>query len=142
MKTVSCKKLSFDRPADPCIWTQALPLGNGSLGAMAYGAAECEHFQLNQESVWSCGPRDRLNPEAVEHLPHIRSLLFDGKIEQEEQEVYEHFLNPALRLGHYEPLCDLSIHMERRIPHVSEFFHPRETGFSMYERTLDLEQAL
>ena len=142
MKIESCTKLSFSRPADPHIWTQALPLGNGSLGAMAFGTVDCERFQLNQESLWSCGPRDRLNPEAKQYLPHIRELLFAGEIVQAEQEVYEHILNPAVRLGHYEPLCDLRIHTVRQIPHVSELFNPKEAVCSDYERTLDLEQAL
>ena len=142
MNNIDCKRLVFDSPADPRIFTQALPLGNGSFGAMAYGTVDSEYFQLNQESVWSCNQRDRINPEAREFLPHIRELCFSGKIKEAEQVVYEHFLNPAVRLGHYEPLCDLHIKASRLIPHHSEIFNPTPACFTEYKRELDFENAL
>ncbi|MBQ9251326.1 MAG: glycoside hydrolase family 95 protein [Clostridia bacterium] len=139
---MSTKQLLFHQPADERVWTQALPLGNGSLGAMVYGGISAEHFQINQESVWSKGFQNRVNPEGKTHLEKIRKLLFQGEAVEAEQEVYEHLLNPAVELGHYEPLCDLRICYDRRIPPVSERFHPIPIEYSHYSRTLDLETAL
>lgn len=65
-------------------WNEALPLGNGRLGAMVFGGANCDKLQLNEESVWSGAFTDRHNPDALKFLPQIRKLLFEGKTEQAE----------------------------------------------------------
>ena len=80
-----------------------MPLGNGSLGVMVYGTVPCELIQLNQESVWSAGYRNRINPDAPSYLPVVRKLLFDGKPEEAEQAVYEHLLNPFVPWGTMNP---------------------------------------
>src|SRR5262249_34556510 len=58
--------LWYRRPADR--WLQALPLGNGRLGAMVFGGVPRERVQLNEKSLWAGGPRDTTNPEAKRHL--------------------------------------------------------------------------
>ncbi|MCX2475316.1 glycoside hydrolase family 95 protein [Pedobacter sp. MC2016-05] len=59
-------------------WVEALPLGNGKLGAMIYGKIEEEVLQLNESSLWSGGPVPRsVNPGALEYLPQIRNALFN-----------------------------------------------------------------
>ena len=61
-------------------WTRALPLGAGRLGAMVFGNVAEERIQLNEDSLWSGGPRDQVNPDAFTALPAIRRLLFDGRL--------------------------------------------------------------
>lgn len=60
-------------------WQQALPVGNGRLGAMVFGSPADERLQLNEDSLWSGGPQDADNPEAIQSLQQIRDLLFAGK---------------------------------------------------------------
>src|SRR4029453_13062044 len=59
-------------------WNQALPIGNGRLGAMVFGNVNGERIQLNENSLWMGGPRERDNPDAVNHLAEVRRLLFAG----------------------------------------------------------------
>src|SRR5579862_1318125 len=59
-------------------WEDALPLGNGRLGAMVYGGAAQEHIQLNEDTIWNGKKRNRINPEAAKYLPEVRRLLFAG----------------------------------------------------------------
>src|SRR5438094_941117 len=60
-------------------WNEALPIGNGRLGAMIFGGVTSERLQLNEDSLWSGAPQDADNPAALEALPEIRKRLFDGK---------------------------------------------------------------
>ncbi|MBK8050672.1 MAG: glycoside hydrolase family 95 protein [Anaerolineales bacterium] len=59
-------------------WCEALPLGNGRLGAMVFGGAPRERIQFNEETLWSGFPRDHTNPDAIRHLPPVRDALFAG----------------------------------------------------------------
>src|SRR4051812_37990982 len=59
-------------------WNQALPLGNGRLGAMVFGNVNSERIQLNENTLWMGGPRERDNPDGVNHLAEVRRLLFAG----------------------------------------------------------------
>lgn len=73
----SMLKLWYKQPAKE--WVEALPLGNGRLGAMVYGRVEEELIQLNEETLWSGRPVDlNPNPEAVKYLPQVRDALFAG----------------------------------------------------------------
>ncbi len=69
--------LWYRQPAT--LWTEALPLGNGRLGAMVFGGLGRERIQLNENSLWSGGPQDADNPEAFSHLAEVRALLDAGK---------------------------------------------------------------
>lgn len=73
-------KLWYDSPARQ--WVEALPLGNGSLGAMVFGDPIHERLQLNEETVWGGSPHNNTNPKAKEALPRIRQLIFEGKIKK------------------------------------------------------------
>src|ERR1700712_3057018 len=67
-------KLWYRQPA--AVWTEALPVGNGRLGAMVFGKVNEELIQLNESSLWSGGPvRTNVNPEAPSYLPLIRDAL-------------------------------------------------------------------
>lgn len=70
-------KLWYDSPAQ--VWTDALPLGNGRLGAMVYGTPAVERIGLNEETIWSGQPNANANPAALKAVPEIQRLLFDGK---------------------------------------------------------------
>jgi alpha-L-fucosidase 2 len=69
--------LWYDRPADT--WEEALPLGNSRLGVMLYGIPEKEELQLNEETIWGGAPYRNDKPEALEALPKVRNLIFEGK---------------------------------------------------------------
>lgn len=70
-------KLWFDKPANQ--WEEALPIGNGRLGAMVYGGVAQENLQLNEDTFWAGGPHNNLNLAAREALPKIRQLIDEGK---------------------------------------------------------------
>lgn len=70
-------KLWYNRPASQ--WVEALPLGNGRLGAMVFGDPRHEQFQLNEETVWGGSPHNNTNDRAKEELPLIRQLIFEGR---------------------------------------------------------------
>lgn len=69
--------LHYDRPAD--LWVEALPIGNGRLGAMVYGGVAHEELQLNEETVWGGSPHNNTNPCNAAGLDSIRQLLFAGE---------------------------------------------------------------
>lgn len=77
------EKLWYKEPAKD--WNEALPLGNGRLGAMVFGTTECEHLQLNEESIWYGRKIDRINKNALENLENVRELIFSGKIPEAEE---------------------------------------------------------
>ncbi|TKC10471.1 glycoside hydrolase family 95 protein [Pedobacter polaris] len=61
-------------------WDEALPIGNGRLGAMIFGRIDNELIQLNEETLWTGGPvNPNPNPQAPQYLPQVRKLLFEGK---------------------------------------------------------------
>jgi hypothetical protein len=74
---VSKSIIWFEQPAKE--WNEALPIGNGRLGAMVYGKISMEQIQLNEESVWYGGPRDLNNPDALSSISKMRELLLNGK---------------------------------------------------------------
>lgn len=76
------KQLWFDRPAKA--WNEAWPIGNGRLGAMVFGGSSHEILQLNQDSMYYGGPRDRINPDAYQNLGKIRGLILEGKTPEAE----------------------------------------------------------
>ena len=94
--------LWYQSPA--AVWNEALPLGNGTLGAMIYGGTTVDRYQLNEDTVWSGGPQNRVNPDAKRYLPEIRRLLREDHIEEAQQlsEVALSGLPDEQR--HYEPL--------------------------------------
>jgi len=71
-------KLTYDKPAVQ--WTEALPLGNGRIGAMVFGGTEDERLQMNESSLWGGGPHDYVAPDSNAHLDEIRGLIFAGKV--------------------------------------------------------------
>src|ERR1700722_19975111 len=99
--------LHFAQPA--ATWPDALPVGNGRLGAMVFGNPALERVQLNEESIWDGERRDRSNPKAGEAVPKIRELLFAGKIAEAEALATSDMLSIPRRMPCYQTLGDLRL---------------------------------
>ncbi len=123
-------KLWYSAPANK--WDEALPIGNGRLGAMVFGGVENERIQLNEESVWTGAPVKRANPEALKNLDNVRELLFEGKYAEGDRLAQEKIMGTRLRSGAhtYQTLGDL--HLQ---------FAGLE-NISNYKRSLDLRTAV
>jgi len=94
------QELWYTKPATR--WTDALPIGNGKLGAMIFGDPAQEHIQFNEATLWTGGPRDYNRADAVRYLPEIRQLLFDGKQKEAEALAEAHFMGRKDNEEHYE----------------------------------------
>jgi alpha-L-fucosidase 2 len=116
-------RLWFAKPAES--WLEAVPIGNGRLGAMIFGGVEHEKLQLNEDTLWSGTPHVYDNPEALGHLPVVRDLIRRRKYE-EAQTLAERMLGRPQFQQAYQPLG--FIHLDQR--HVD--------GVQDYYRDLDL----
>ena len=92
-------------------WTEALPLGNGRLGAMVFGGITDEHIQINEATLWGGGPHDYTNPQAFSHLAQLRSLIFAGQIAEAEKLTAGMMGNPSLLMP-FQAFCDLRLHFD------------------------------
>jgi alpha-L-fucosidase 2 len=90
-------KLWYNKPATK--WVEALPIGNGRLGAMIFGGVEQDRIQFNEETLWTGEPRDYNRGGAANYLPQIRKLLFEGKQKEAEQLAEEHFMGTKSNEG-------------------------------------------
>jgi alpha-L-fucosidase 2 len=93
-------------------WNQALPLGNGRLGAMVFGNVNGERIQLNENSLWMGGPRDTNNPDALKHLAEVRRLLFAGLPVEAYAVAEKYSMGKPFRLESYQSLGDLRLTFE------------------------------
>ena len=73
-------RIWFRQPAKN--WFEALPVGNGRLGAMVFGGAPEERLQLNEDTVWAGKRMDRINPEGRAAVAKSRALLAEGKLKE------------------------------------------------------------
>ncbi|MCC6461688.1 MAG: glycoside hydrolase family 95 protein [Saprospiraceae bacterium] len=119
--------LWYDRPAST--WTEALPIGNGRLGAMVYGTPEQEQLQLNEETIWAGGPGNNINPETGRAIPHIRALIAAGQYQAAQAYANEHIhsLNEGMP---YQPAGHLRIDF------------PDHSTYSDYRRELNIADAV
>lgn len=90
-------------------WNQALPLGNGHMGAMCFGGTLMDRWQLNDDTIWSGCMMDRINPDASRGITEARELLAQGKIARAEEVVEEAVVATPDGQRCYEPLCDLIV---------------------------------
>ena len=121
-------RLWYRRPATR--WVEALPLGNGRLGAMVWGGIEHERLQLNEDTLYAGGPYDANNPEALAALPEVRRLIFAGRYAEAEALADAKLMSRPLKQMPYQPLADLVLDF-RDVPDTSE-----------YRRELDLDTAI
>ena len=132
--------LWYDKPAE--YWEAALPIGNGTMGAMIYGHPVRSVFQLNEESVWYGRERNRVNPSSQAVLPQVRSLLFEGNLSEAEQLAYDGLFATPYSQGHYEPLANLCLYFETKVPHHSTLGIPLPVDWMDYSRKLDLASGV
>ncbi|WP_338787040.1 glycoside hydrolase family 95 protein [Metabacillus sp. FJAT-53654] len=118
-------KLNYQTSAKT--WTEALPIGNGRLGAMIFGGVELERLQLNEDTLWSGSPKDFNNPDAKKYLPEIRKLIFEGKYEEADH-IAKNMMGPYTQS--YLPFGDLLI----------KFAH--DGNEKNYRRSLDLQDGI
>ena len=111
-------------------WTEALPIGNGRLGAMIFGGANREHLQLNESTLWAGGPYDPNNTNALAALPIARQLVFDGKYDDAARLIGDKMMAVPLREMPYQTLGDLFLDF------------PTNAAIENYRRDLDLDTAV
>ncbi len=111
-------------------WNEALPIGNGRLGAMVFGAVSSERIQLNEDTVWAGERRDRNNPEGAKNLAEVRRLLFAGRVKEAEALADKTMIATTRRMPPYQTLGDLILRF------------PEASGAEDYVRELDLDTGI
>lgn len=122
-------KLWYKNPAGKT-WENALPIGNGRLGAMVYGNVEKDIFQLNEHTLWSGSPNRNDNPAALGALPEVRKLIFEGKYKAAENLINQSIISKKSQGQKFQPLGNLNLKFEG------------QENFSNYYHELDLEKAI
>lgn len=120
-------RIWFRQPAGT--WFEALPVGNGRLGAMVFGGVPEERLQLNEDTIWAGKRMDRVNPEGRAAVARTRALLLEGKA-KEAEEAAQGILAKPVRMPPYQPLGDLRI----------AFAH--QGGVAAYARELSIDTAI
>lgn len=121
-------KLWYTQPAEQ--WVEALPVGNGRLGAMVFGIPFCEKIQLNENTVWAGQPYRNDNPDAREALPEVRKLIFEGKYKEAQDLVNQKFISKKSNGMPYQTVGNLNLTF------------PGHENYSNFYRELDLENAV
>jgi alpha-L-fucosidase 2 len=120
--------LWYDQPANG--WTEALPVGNGRLGAMVYGGSVNDTIQFNEETLWTGQPHDYTHKDAHNSLDELRQLLWDGKQTEAHQLANEKFMSQPLRQMSYQAFGNILLN-----------FSGHES-VSNFRRQLDLSNAI
>lgn len=121
-------RLWYPRPATQ--WVEALPLGNGRIGAMVWGGGKHERLQLNDDTLYAGGPYDPTPAQALDALPDVRRLVFERRYADAEALANEKMMGQPRKQMPYQPLGDLEL----------DFFEIAE--INGYRRELDLDAAL
>ncbi|MEN8225630.1 MAG: glycoside hydrolase family 95 protein [Bacteroidota bacterium] len=121
-------KLWYQQPAK--IWDEALPVGNGRLGAMVFGGVYHERIQLNEESLWAGKKINTNNPNALNDLPGIRELIFQGNIKDAYDAGNKSLLGTPPRFRSYQTLGDIYLSSDSL------------SAFSDYKRDLHLNTGI
>ena len=121
-------KLWYEKPAAQ--WVEALPVGNGRLGAMVFGGTQSERIQLNEGTLWAGGPYDPSSSEARAALPEARRLIFAGQYREAHELIGRKMMAHPLQQMQYEPVGDLKLTF------------PGHGAAVDYRRQLDLDTAI
>lgn len=121
-------ELWYNQPARQ--WVEALPLGNGRLGVMVFGDPYKERLQLNEVTVWGGGPYRNDNPEALQALPQVRQLIFDGKYLEAQALANEKIITKIAHGMPYQTVGNLSL------------VFPGHENYTDFHRELDIERAV
>jgi len=120
--------LWYDKPANN--WSEALPVGNGRLGAMIYGDTENETIQFNEETLWTGQPHDYTHKGAHQYFDEIRQLLWDDKQVEAEKLANEQFMSQPFGQLNYQPFGDILLNF------------PGHENVENFKRQLNLETAI
>lgn len=120
--------LWYRQPAEK--WVEALPLGNGRLGAMVFGNVSRDRLQLNEESLWAGLPVDAYPDNFSRHLAELQKLVLDGKTQKANEYGMKHMTKAPTSFRSYEPLADLWM----------EF--PQAEKAEDYRRSLNLQTGI
>ena len=125
----SCNHLTlwYAQPAQK--WVEALPVGNGRLGAMVFGGTAVEHLQFNEDTLWTGRPHAYHNKGASGHLSAVRTHLFEGRQAQAQRVAQKHMMSDPLRQKAYQPCGDIYLTF------------PGHEEAKTYRRTLDLDSG-
>jgi alpha-L-fucosidase 2 len=123
-------KLWYRQPAQ--LWVEALPVGNGRLGAMVFGGVSRERIQFNEQTVWTGQPHDYSHGGAHRFLNPIRELLWAGRQKEAEDLATREFMSVPLRQKAYQGFGDILL----------EFPTIGDAEFTGYRRELDLDTAV
>ncbi|WP_304197104.1 glycoside hydrolase N-terminal domain-containing protein, partial [Flavobacterium alvei] len=126
-QTNSQLKLWYDKPAT--IWNEALPLGNGRLGAMVFGDPAVERLQLNEETIWAGSPNSNAHTKSIEALPKVRQLVFEGKFDE------------AQALATQDIMSQTNDGMPYQTFGSAYISFPGHQKYTNYYRDLDIENA-
>lgn len=121
-------KLWYDEPASK--WVEALPVGNGRLGAMVFGVPGDELIQLNENTIWAGSPNNNDNPEALEALPAIRQMIFEGKYNEAQDLVNARVISKKSHGMPYQTAGNLRLKFDGH------------DDFTAFYRDLDIERAV
>ena len=121
-------KLWYDAPARQ--WTDALPLGNGRLGAMVFGTPAQERIQINEETIWGGGPHNNVNYAAKDGLEQIRQALWEGRRSDAQALCDEYISSKSAHGMPYQTAGSLMLDFDGI------------TDFTDYYRELDIERAV
>ncbi len=129
-------KLWYRQPA--MAWEEALPAGNGRLGAMVFGDPVNEHLQLNEESIWAGSKINNNNPDALRTLPSLRKALFESRYRDALKLAGDNFLGTPPNIRSYQPLGDLLIGYEwNGIP--QDYYRELNLGTGIITTTFTVE---
>lgn len=121
-------RLWYTAPAQR--WTEALPVGNGRLGAMVFGGVALERLQLNEDTLWAGGPYDPVNPKARAALPEVRALIFAGEYRQAASLIADSVMATPLGQMPYQTVGNLVLRF------------PGADAAADYRRELDIDSAV
>ncbi len=110
-------------------WLQAMPLGNGMIGAMVFGGVPQERIALNESSFWSGRPHNYDDPDAFKYFPQIRDLVFAAKFQEAEKLIDAHFYGIPKSQEAYQPIGDLLLSFP-------------DANVTDYRRALDMETGV
>ena len=119
--------LNYFAPATT--WTEALPIGNGRLGGMVYGAPAVDQIQLNEETIWAGQPNNNANPEAKEWLPKLREMVWNGEYRKAQDLATPHVQSKTNHGMPYQPFGNLFVSF------------PGHGSYTGYHRELSLDSA-
>src|SRR5690606_10721206 len=121
-------KLWYTTPAGG-VWENALPIGNGRLGAMVFGEVPRETVQLNEHTVWSGSPNRNDNPDALAALPELRQMIFDGRHDEALDLANRAIMSKKSHGQKFQPVGNLLLDF------------PGHENYTNYYRELDLQNA-